>query len=280
MSRVGWAQSSPNRTTQPVKQFEEFLKRFYYQQTPDQHPLTTDSLKALYPRRSYLLSLFDANDSRRNEPTFRRAVDAFATEMADSDEQPTDLYAQLLAETSFQITFHGRPQSLTACWQMVRANKAQGWRLVGLNAPFLEKASDVNSAESDSLSSPKPTLAIPNDTIRNRPLTVAPNAHETSFLAFHSMVKQGHDIRLLMSDSLSQTAAGQALARAVYQHRLTVTETERVTFYVLTRPGWVVRVNEFPRDADNSGWLISDLYGPLSPSKLPPELVTLLRATQ
>jgi hypothetical protein len=280
VGRVGWAQPSPNPTTQPIKQFEEFLKRLYYQQTPDQRPLTTDSLRALYPRQSYVLSLFDAKDPRRTESAYQRAVDAFATELADSPEKPVDLYAHLLAETAFRITFRGQSGVLMAYWKMVHVHKAQGWRLIGVKAPLLESSFETATPGADPLNDTKQEQASSADSAQpaNRPLTLPPNAHETSFLSFHHLVKQGQDIQLVLSDSLRQTTAGRALVRAVRCHELIVPDTERVTFFVPTGPGWVVRVDEFPRNEANSGWLISDLYGPLAPAALPPELAVLLRA--
>ncbi|QIP15428.1 hypothetical protein G8759_23740 [Spirosoma aureum] len=263
-----WSQSVPIQTTQPVKQIEEFLKRFYYDQTPDQRPLTTDSLRALYPRRAYLLSLFDAKDSRRTtQPSYKQAIDTFVTELSEAEEKPDDLYANVLVETPFRASYRGKTETLTVFWQMTHIGRAQGWRMVGLAAPFLTASTDTSKAP------------LSGDTTQraSRPLTLSPNTHETSFLEFHQVIKQGHDLRLLLSDSLGQTGVGQAFIEAVRQRELRLIETERVSLFILTQSGWIVRVDEFPRDNENAGWLISDLFGNRSPSRLPPELATLVR---
>jgi hypothetical protein len=263
-----WSQSLPIQTTQPVKQIEEFLKRFYYEQTPDQRPLTTDSLRALYPRRAYLLSLFDAKDSRRTtQPSYKQAIDTFVTELSEADEKPDDLYANVLIETPFRASYRGKAETLTVFWQMTHIGRAQGWRMVGLAAPFLTASTDTSKAPPS------------GDTTQlvTRPLTLSPNTHETSFLEFHRVIKQGHDLRLLLSDSLGQTGIGRAFIEAVRQRELRLIETERVSLFIPTKSGWIVRVDEFPRDNENSGWLISDLYGTRSLSRLAPELATLIR---
>lgn len=263
---AGWAQRTPDRRPMlAVKQFGEFLKRFYYEQTPDQRPLTMDSLRALYPRRAYLLSLFDARDGRlTTQPAYKRAVDAFVTDLAESTERPPDPYANVLAETPFRVLFRGQSDTLTARWRMVRIDKAHGWRLVGLTAPFLALSDDGKPDTAAVHVRKQDTTQTPD-----RPLTLPPGTHETSFLAFHHVVRQGQDLRLLLSDSLSHTATGRAFVRAVRRRELVLTETGRVSLFLRAGSGWVVRVDEFPRDDDNSGWLISDLYGPLSPSTLP-----------
>ncbi len=49
--------------------------------------------------------------------------------------------------------------------------------------------------------------------------------------------------------------------------------------YLNTRRNWVLRLDDFVRNKDNSGWLIADLYGGALPTRPPAPIDRYLKQT-
>jgi hypothetical protein len=123
-----------------------------------------------------------------------------------------------------------------------RPDSASYWQVEGVKLPsMLQKVKIVAS----------------KDTIIRHYLE--PNAHEVAFLPLlRSMVDEGSVLRVVPDSLRSQTAL-QILETVLMEKKAVITVMLAPTIFLKLPQGWELQLNDFIRETDNSGWLISNL---------------------
>jgi ATP adenylyltransferase/5',5'''-P-1,P-4-tetraphosphate phosphorylase II len=228
-----------------IKHVSQFIERFDYQKLPDESAFT-DSTRQLYPREQYVRGLFNQEDARLTKGKINKytvLVDEFLEQVCQKDslhigQQPVfsalaPCLVQMLDKTDtlfFSLKKYYRPDS------------ASYWQVEGVKLPsMLQKVKIVAS----------------KDTIIRHYLE--PNAHEVAFLPLLRSMVDDNSILRLVPDSLRSQKELQILETVIKEKKIVITVMLPPTIFLETPQGWEIQLNDFIRETDNSGWLITNL---------------------
>lgn len=219
-----------------VKQFGEFIDRFNYK-SDWKGNLITNEFSKLVPRSSYILYLVNGEDSRLINPSdssYRVLCSEFiAFVNTPNNPQLINIFSgQVKARVKANITFNSK--HYTAYLEMipeVLSDRSAKWVINNVKA-------DCLTFDTDSL-------------LKN---FIAPNSHETGFINLKKLNGPADPIYFFSSSTVSTFQFINEIAKK----RIIIQNTELVTYYI-TFPGWEITVDEFNRNSNNSGWLISNI---------------------
>lgn len=211
--------------------------------------------RQMYPRNRYTRSLFDEQDPRTSPRSgkFNRVYDQMVNKFVDEVASDTaQLYIpevanKLFGDVTYSVRYKGALKPIRFYLVMTRTEKYYEWKIIDVEAPFLKPASPDTIQQ----------YVSKRDTL----LFIASQTHETQFLALYNHM---HARRNLMSFAIDNPLArGRlvALSRAIENGTLIIETTQSVSLYLNTGRGWVLRLNDLNREKENSGWLITELYG-------------------
>jgi len=219
-----------------VKQFSEFLNRFNYK-TDWKGNLITEEFSKKVPRNSYILSLINQEDQRitnPNDSSYRVICSEFIAFITNPEKpKEINLYSgQVKAEALVNtICFGKAAQVKVEMIPDVLYDRSARWVINGVESSL---------------------FAANTDSIRKH--FIAPNSHETNFINLKKLNESDIDIYYL-STPIANT---MIFIKGIEQKKIQIQNIEKVT-YQITYPGWLITVDEFTRNSNNSGWLISDI---------------------
>ncbi|MFN8348781.1 MAG: hypothetical protein U0X91_27530 [Spirosomataceae bacterium] len=230
-----------------VKHLSEFVARFNYERLPNGQPFT-DSSRRVYPREQYVRMLFNEDD-----PRFRKNKSAAATfytlqveEFINAvTEQRIKIPAQasLEAIAKIRVTYNNQPDTLTVrLKKFYTTDSASYWQVIQIQRPHLLR---------DTLRSACP------DSIKR--LDFPPNAHEVSFLPLLRGLNDYKSFCSFTSPAVHPSTDWQRTEAAFQKGLLQAEAVVSTTIYVPVGTEWLLELNEFVREKDNSGWLITNL---------------------
>lgn len=219
-----------------VKQFGEFIDRFNYKSDWKGNQITSEFAKII-PRSNYILYLFNGEDSRLinpNDSSYRVLCSEFISFVnTPNSTQIISLFSgQVKARVKANITFNSK--RFTAYIEMipeVLSDRSAKWV--------------INNVKSD-------CLTFDTDSLQKN--FIAPNSHETNFINLKKLNGPTDPIYFFASPTVST----HRFINEVAKRRIAIQNTEGVTYYI-TFPGWEITVDEFNRNSNNSGWLISNI---------------------
>lgn len=242
---VGQINISPNKTIDTpqqyylqVKQFGEFVDRFNYI-SDWKGNLIDSSFKSKMPRAQYIQYLIDNQDIRFKTPgdsayfILCRQFINFITN--NKNEQSIELYSkQVVANANVSINYKGKTNIVKIEFTpQVLNNKSAKWVISNVEANCFKNT--------------------PDSLLK---YFISPNSHETGFINLKQIEKLSNPVYFFgpgyNTDQtilfLTHIAAGN----------ITINNIEKVS-YTVSFDGWEITVNEFIRNTDNSGWLISNI---------------------
>lgn len=228
-----------------IKHVSQFIERFDYQKMPDGSAFT-DSTRQLYPREHYVRGLFNQEDVRLTKGKVNKytvLVDEFVEQVCQKDSVVIGQKPALSAIAPCLVQMLDKTDTLYfSLKKYYRKDSASYWQVEGVKLPsMLQKVKVVAS----------------KDTIIRHYLE--PNAHEVAFLPLlRSMVDNGSILRVV-PDSLRSQPALQILETVLKEKKIVITVMLPPTIFLETPHGWEIQLNDFIRETDNSGWLITNL---------------------
>lgn len=219
-----------------VKQFGEFINRFNYKTDWKGNQITEEFAKNIH-RNTYLLSLINQEDQRitnPNDSSYRVICSEFIKFIINPEKpQEINLYSgQVKAQALVNIICFGKAaQVKVEMIPDVLSDRSARWVINGVESSL---------------------FAANTDSIRKH--FIAPNSHETSFINLKKLNESDNDIYYL-STPIANT---MIFIKGIEQKKIQIQSIEKVT-YQITFPGWIITVDEFTRNSNNSGWLISDI---------------------
>ena len=212
-----------------VKSFDEFLGRF--NGTESKPGIDNDEKW----RDNNLVSLFDAKMSRGNNPEeFKSAVIEFITTIKAQDSLLLVTDNNIFAKAESTIKFQGKERQITLILQCEKfRDTMKRWTIVGVDG--LQKAGMI-------------------DTTNVR--AISPIEHEVHFMGLTSTFK--YDAQEIMGFRGKNTHIDQLSAFMAFVQLKTIEliTVDKLTYHILSVPGYVFTVNEINRKDYNSGWLI------------------------
>ena len=230
-----------------VKHVSQWIDRFNHERLPDGTAFT-DSSRQLYPREQYIRWLFNASDPRfkkKGISAYELLVNDFIEESCGSKPIRLGPHPALSATVPILIQVSGtQKDTLTiGLHKRYRADSVAFWEVTGVRA-------------SKSLKLPKP-LAF-TDSLKH--LYLPPNAHEVAFLPLHHILTDSLTIIRLTPGFAKDQPELRQVEALLRQGKMTITTMLPPTIFIDTGRGWKIQLNDFIRETENSGWLITGLW--------------------
>jgi hypothetical protein len=228
--------STPKEYYLQVKQFGEFLNRFNYK-TDWKGNLITEEFSKKIPRNAYILSLINQNDPRLTDPldsSYRVTCSEFLAFIVNAQNpQEINLYSGQVKAQAFVniICFGSARQVKVEMIPDVLPDRSARWVINGVE-------SSLFAANADSI----------------KQHFIAPNSHETNFINLKKLNDSTNGTYYLSSP----VANTITFIKGIEQKKIQIQSIEKVT-YQITFTRWLITVDEFTRDSNNSGWLISNV---------------------
>lgn len=221
-----------------VKQFGEFIDRFNYI-SDWKGNLITPEFEAKMPRLNYIFFLLNSEDTRLSNPAdsaYRNTCSDFiARACLPANPLKIELFkGQVRAKADVSILYMGAEQKVKMeLLPEVLNDRSAKWVINGVEAKCF-------SSVEDSL----------------RQNFLAPNSHETNFINLFKLNGPG-DPLFYFSKGLATNETLLFLSELA-KERIEILSIQKLS-YVISFEGWEICVDEFIRETNNSGWLISDV---------------------
>jgi hypothetical protein len=224
-----------------VKQFNEFVDRFNYK--TDFLGNTIDSIfKSNVSREKYLELLFNNEDPRlvlsndKYSDNYVKLKEEFIQEVV-SNSYLIDKYSiEIIAEAISLVTYKNRSQEISVYLNQEIVNDGVKWVILSVNADFLN--------------------VLKQDTVLLR--FIPPTSNETNFISLKRVFDDAnfqhyYAYNGYLYDPLSTFlfAVNTGLVRFQY--------VNEIVYHIFDVNGWQLKVKEFNRATENSGWLIDDI---------------------
>jgi len=254
---VRWAAPEPFMLSR-LDFTDDFRKRFNYETAPTGKKMD-DTLRRQVSRKVCLESLFDQTDARVNkrmnfDRRYYQAKEILIDQILENDLYLPGMDSTLYASVNFTADYMGKEVSGTMYLKKVKAPYSFRWKIIDASVPFLRAQKDSEYV----------TTVLADTTLKY----IRSNAHETNFLSLYSLLRSGTPLLKLTDESGIDNPALVALSKSI-QTKQCVLDQFSVLIFIPVTNNWVVRLENFTRESENSGWLISDLYSELSSSQLP-----------
>lgn len=216
-----------------VKQLNQFLERFNHREDVKGNPIEkSDPLE----RQQYIAALFDLEYIKTVNDAQKDSIRLFLNQVTSPKTATLLEYHQedWFAEIAGVVQYKGKEHKLTLLMNVI-GNKSKGfeWRLAGINAPFLES---ITSTEKDPI--------------------IPPNSNETNFMVLTKVFGNKESLEKLIAEDYSANNL-YSFINAIEEGRLTWKYSQKISYHFLQIKDWVVQVDWYNRDSNNSGWLIS-----------------------
>ena len=226
----------PNMILQ-VKQLDEFVKRFNYEQDFSGKKITAQ-FKNQFPRDKYISLLFNNQDKRilQESAEYFTTIEQFIKDITIGKGLYIAKHStQIYAVAKCKLIYKGKSVKATLILNREVTTNYAKWVIRKVDAEFLN---------------------LPNkkDVINS----LAPNSHETDFIS----LKKAMDKKVNLSSLSPKDFKYNQLSTFLYlisKGELKFQYVEKIKYLILDIPNWVITVQEYKRDSDNSGWLINNV---------------------
>lgn len=228
-----------------IKHISQFIERFDYQKLPD-GSVFTDSTRQLYPREHYVRGLFNQDDVRLTKGKINKysvLVDDFLEQVCQEDSVLIGQQPILSAIAPCLVQVLDKTDTLFfSLKKYYRKDSASYWQVESVKLPSMLQ---------------KVKVVVSKDTIKRHYLE--PNAHEVAFLPLLRSMVDNNSILRIAPDSLHSQTALQILETVLKEKKIIITVMLAPSIFIDIENGWVIQLNDFIRETENSGWLISNL---------------------
>lgn len=228
-----------------IKHVSQWIERFDYQKLPDGSAFT-DSTRQLYPHEQYVRGLFNQEDLRLTKGKVNKytvMVDEFLEQIYQKDTIFIGHQPALSAIAPCLVQLFDKSDTLFfSLRKYYRSDSGSYWQVEGVKLPAML---------------PKLKIRASKDAIIRHYLE--PNAHEVAFLPLLRSMVDDSSILRIVPDSLHSQKELQILESVLEEKKMVITIMLPPTIFIETLQGWDIQLNDFIRETDNSGWLISNL---------------------
>ena len=227
-----------NRLKMRVKQLDEFVARFNYENDVDGNKIDTFDIEM---RQKYIFGLFNHEMfSTENTDSFLTIVDKFIHTVCKKGK---DQYLKFgddnwYAEAECIVSYKGGLHDISIILKTEKFNEFEyKWIIYGVKADILKLE-------------PKK---------RNPGLMISPVDNELGFMSLPD-VSKGNAINVINYASSNYKPGELSVFFSLIKHeQLKIIKVQNVKYHFMQVSGWIFTVEHFERDSDNLGWLISSI---------------------
>ena len=222
-----------------IKQIEEFISRFNFEETWDGKVIKDKS--NLEYRKKNIRSLFDYDKYRNNDDSFSPTVEKFARFVVDNNYTLHYEDSTWTAIVKCNATICEKNESLTLYLQTKQQTEKEYFWVI----------KDVTGNIFSSLSE--------NDDNKKNRLFISPMEHEIGFIGILDKPYQGADMKRMIANSYTSSRLSM-LAILMEAGLLKLKTIQHVSFTFSSVPGWFFTVSrKEKKDSYNTGWLITNI---------------------
>ena len=244
-------------TTQFAKQvnsIDDFFERFNFEKNaPFRQFLDKENPNLAYNRTDFLAILFNFNSTQLNTIN----VEQFIKQVADTIKPVYLNYNDhhWYAEITCKVKVLSKIKDLKLVLMVEgAANKGYSWNIVAADAAFLK----FKNTTADSLIAAKLKENKTPKATSNKKFFLTPVSHGIDFTNLENVFinKQNIDDYIQtnqMSFELAKLTSLIKGSKIVFNH------ITNIKYHLLQIDGWILKIDYFSRNNDNSGWLINEL---------------------
>jgi hypothetical protein len=226
-----------------VKQIDEFIERFNNKDKTliRNYAQKTNNPAKDFSRERMLKSLFDAQKKTWNFDD----INAFIKDARDENVRLSFYDQNWYAKVNCSVNWNGSPQKASLILKLVvMPDSASKWVISGVTAPFLKSTTLRN------LSIPEP---------RDKQSSLNPVSHATDFMNIGRVTENIVNIQNYFSPFELQNEETKIFMQECIAKRLVINGVSNISYHFLQVNNWIFELNQFNRQTNNSGWLISKL---------------------
>lgn len=234
-----------------VKSISQFIDRFNYEKFIDDEPFT-DSIKNVYSRQHYLLTLFNEEDERLLSKKQKVEYYAKIQNLIDaicSNSTKIAKEASQKASIVLNGTYQNKPISIALQLQkqVDIQDHSVAWFITKVEVPteFLTKKTF--------------SPAIPLDTFQTSHRGLYPNAADVSFVPLLQHINSEKSIHSLLLPPLTFTPELRWMEHTLKEGALLGNVIGEVKIHLKVNDYYTIELQNFSREKENSGWLITDI---------------------
>lgn len=232
----GKKEALPNMVLQ-VKQLDEFVNRFNYEQDFYGKKITPE-FKKQFPRDKYISLLFNNQDKRiiQNSAEYFSLIEQFIRDVSKGDGQYIAKHStEIYAVADCKLIYKGKTEKAMFILNREVTENYAKWVIRKVDATFL-----------DLLQKGEATGSLP------------PNSHETNFISLKKTLDKKNNFSSITQKPFQYNQLSTFLY-LISTGELKFQYVEKLKYLVLDIKEWAIAVQEYKRDTENSGWLISNI---------------------
>jgi hypothetical protein len=246
--KIHSARELPRNYLINVKQLSEFIDRFNFRKDFLNQDIGPE-FESIITRDDYLRLLFNEEDERldpgNENKSYQDLMDSFVHKVCTDSIYINPFSELIYAELTCQVNIKGNKEELDLLLKREIDNGLK-WAIISVNRNFRSEAGYQPDKDQDTGRTDRPKIYIP------------PLSNEINFI----------DLKTLLNDqkNLSDLSANDCVKENVFgfydmirKGAVKYQYVKSLHYHILDIPGWVIIVNNFRRNTDNSGWLISNL---------------------
>lgn len=231
-----------------VKQLSEFIDRFNFRKDFLNQDIGPE-FESIITRDDYLRLLFNEEDERLdpgNENKFYLDLtERFVHEICTDSVYINPFSEQIYAELTCQVDIKGNKEELDLLLKREIDNGLK-WAIISVSQNFSSKSGYLSNKDQDTGRADRTKIYIP------------PLSNEINFIDLKTLLNDQKNLSdLSANDCVEENVSG--FYEMIRKGTVKFQYVKSLHYHILDIPGWVIVVENFRRNTDNSGWLISNL---------------------
>jgi len=220
-----------------VKQFNEFVDRFNYKTDFKGNPIDS-SFSLTFKRADYISLLFNNEDPRniKKDSDYLNLINDFKQTVASNNLLINKYSLKIIAETKSLVVYKNQTHEIRIFLNQEIQNNGVKWVLLSVKADFLD--------------------VLKEDTSLVR--FIPPTSNETNFISLKAALEDKNYQQYYAYSDYKYNQLSSFLF-ALNTEQIKFQYVNDLIYHIFDIDGWYIRVREFNRSTENSGWLIEDI---------------------
>ncbi len=246
--KIHSARELPRNYLINVKQLSEFIDRFNFMKDFLNQDIGPE-FESIITRDDYIRLLFNNEDERldpgNKNKFYPDLMNRFVRKVCSDSVYINPFSEQIYAELTCQVNIKGNKEELDLLLKREIDNGLK-WAIISVDQNFRNEARYQSNKDQDTGREDRPKIYIP------------PLSNETNFIDLKTLLNDQKNLSdLSANDCVEENVSG--FYDMIRKGSVKFQYVKSLHYHILDIPGWVIVVENFRRNTDNSGWLISNL---------------------